>query len=645
MRNVFNFVGDGWWPELNETCEYVGFGGGGVTAAPPTVRIVRLSDGVTLGQFSGAGLSWIGRYTFTFIQSTGPVTAIRFSGEIAPNGTLTVQQTNDNPSLVAGNEFGAANGHWASYLDLFKRLTVDGRPFLYNVRGIALTGTLLLTVDVARNQFLVVNASTLQTVRRVPFPATANQWDISNGGIISYGYWGPSMAIDTAGGVHDISVVPWGKEGVAKIVHLPNGEIWVASNSFQESTQKPLVALRPWGESHKGGKCIPLWDVAASHISFGYRQETNEIIIATCDDHGVLQVNGVDRSTSLEIIPSDEEPVIPRFTRKLVYAPFYQTTDLYKETVDFPRNAEVVVDTGASRVKSGLIVSDPKFVTDPTTVLALYAASEESSVTTDAACVAVRAAWRRQFPTYTVPPVVAYLTPFFPDRPGWPPKEPDIYSPQVYFETTPSIVELTSIMAIWDKVLPKTKDWWPSVQAYDRSRLSPEQMNELRMLTPEVVRRLSTRAWVKGILWFSVHRQGGVAFYPSLLSVHRKVFAALPVGLPSIPPGRPVDVPPSGGDDMKITISDYTPDIPAGGEMFVDFVLDSDVEVTELEMDIVNDGQPALVIRSDDLRRLHHVGFELPARGDNLKLQFRSKDKSGATDATDPNKRPVNAPK
>lgn len=317
MPTLFSYEGDGWNPEVSPDCAYVGFGGGGIRPSepggiPPMVRVVRIADSHTFGPFEGANLKWLDAHTATFLRSTGPITAIRYILRIVGDAHFLEVRPEDKPDRMAANAFETGNGNFASYMSLYRRIIVNGIKEYNGVAGLAMAGNRMLTVNMATDlhpdEFIVMHPLTGGVERRLIKPIAANIFYISEGGLITYGYDGPSWAIDTAGGIHNIVVTPWGKESPARIVHLPNGEIWVWTMSWKEHTQQRLAIGRPWHESHIGGKCVILPGMGTQYLSVGFDSQADAFIVAACSNTGACRVESVSRTIALIPIGGESSP-------------------------------------------------------------------------------------------------------------------------------------------------------------------------------------------------------------------------------------------------------------------------------------------------------------------------------------------------
>lgn len=158
------------------------------------------------------------------------------------------QPTGELPWIVAGNKFVADKGHWASVLlpvdRSQRRLTYDGVVVKQGyVDDVEICGDYMVTIEGEPRKFVVYHQGAVQ--REHPLPPNANKYRVSDQGWITFGYYGPCGLITPEGRVHDITVTPWKQEGVAKIVHLPNGFPWAWSATVAPSSKVAQVVGRP----------------------------------------------------------------------------------------------------------------------------------------------------------------------------------------------------------------------------------------------------------------------------------------------------------------------------------------------------------------------------------------------------------------
>jgi hypothetical protein len=120
--------------------------------------------------------------------------------------------------------------------------------------------------------------------------------------------------ITDAGILSDISVAPWGQEGPARLVHLPNGATWAWSSTNNRVGQsivvgRPLVPLAN-GQWASAKACIILENFPATSLVVGWWAEQNSFVVAGSANLGhttPCQIHVVPASTVRTSIP-DPQP-------------------------------------------------------------------------------------------------------------------------------------------------------------------------------------------------------------------------------------------------------------------------------------------------------------------------------------------------
>jgi hypothetical protein len=284
---LLQLAGDWWWPKLSADGRYVA--GGGATANPK-VRLLDLGRAPRAQSDLGNGRSvhWLNENTLTWISEDGLMRDVRWICK--PGGVP--QRTADDPSLVAANDFAAANGHWASWLANGLRLVYDGKIIMIGVRGVAMNGNFMLTrTDSAFVLFLAG-----VEVRRFPLPPRANSWTLSPTGIIGYGYYWPAHVLffhDGANRDLDITVAAWGQEGVPVVVPGPAGSVWAWTHTVRPGDQRSLVLGRPVASGIAPGvtPCIVIEDFPANTLDVVFVD--GGFVLAGTNTDGTLYVHQI----------------------------------------------------------------------------------------------------------------------------------------------------------------------------------------------------------------------------------------------------------------------------------------------------------------------------------------------------------------
>jgi hypothetical protein len=556
--------------------------------------------------------------TVTMVRPVDDAHAIRFAG---PAGG-PMAATGDDPTLVAANQFDAdGGGHWASYYagpgGSLRRIVADGAVVdaaTGRSRGVAASAGQLCTIqDDAR--FAIYGIATRQLVRTATPRGTFNLYTLQDGWI-GHGAFADTHVISPDGVHWCANAYQDSQESVPRIVAGPAGERW-AITSIKHPDGTMGVLLRPVGAQ----ACIEIAGPRFAWLGAGYDNGLRRFTVAGYGDRGELTLLWIDADAERHVV----EPAIRMLPRPAFVGPFFKTTSRYPDRVpDYPMNVEVITEADAAwQAQVPFIIAPDAItgVTDPGRVRGIYVAAEEDggNGALDAACVAARETWRAVVPDVEVPPVVAYVTPGMRARPGWPPQEPDVYGPELYFDAPPSFNMLAALFAEWEATLPADRQWLLIGQAYDRVHYA-EWMTALAGVSPGYLEIVRACPWVAGILWFSVNRPGGVADYPVLLQAHRRIFRAVPGA-----PARLEKRHQQGGDVIKVRMGtrpgiDYADRGTVGEPAFVDFQIESDSPVTEIRIDRRRDSLPGLTLKPGaelpDLRDLRGVKVVMRKAGD-----------------------------
>jgi hypothetical protein len=570
---------------------------------PPRVRALR------------GGRSWhwldMSRRVITMIVPDGNSRSFRYEWHV--DDTPSTTPTSDDPSLVAANEFVADGvGSWASYYDVARRVVANGQIIVPTGAGGVKAAAGELSTVLFHTRIAVYDIRTGAKTREFVPHGTYNEHTLDDGWI-GHGYSGDAHVISREGARWQVNVYEGSKEGVPRVKTGPEGRKW-AFTSIDFANATSAILARPVGET----KSI-IVPGGFAHFTVSYDDTGRRFVFAGNGQTspGALTIMVVDADAERQ----DVGPLVAPLGRPAFFGGFYATTDRYPETIaDYPQTCEVIVEPDAvqrSRVK--VIVSREAIhgVHNSANVLGLYVAEEltATGASLDAEAELARAEWRRVFPDRPVPPTVGYLTRGMVDRPGWPPKKIDVYGPEMYDAYTREAI--TSLFEWWLERLPADRAWMLICQAYDRNIPDLEKMKTLASVSDAFLDPLrpQERGFVAGLLMFAVNRIGtrdgktigGVVVYPELLSVHRRMFAAIP----SAPASLPHASEEPGGDMIKVHVGDFTDKCQVGDVAYVDFRVESDSPVTEIRIDRRRDGLPGLVLKPGaelpDLRDLRGV--------------------------------------
>lgn len=313
---LLQLAGDWWWPKLSADGRYVAAGG---ATANPKVRLLDLGRAPRAQSDLGLGRSvhWLNENTLTWISEDGLMRDVRWLCK--PGGVP--QRTADDPSLVAANDFAAANGHWASWLANGLRLVYDGKIIMVGVRGVAMNGNFMLTRT--DSEFVLFMAGI--EVHRFPLPARANSWTLSERGIIGYGYYWPAHVLFFDGSNQNtdlnITAAAWGEEGVPVVVPGPEGSVWAWTHTVRPGDQRSLVLGRPVASGITPGitPCLVIEDFPANTLDVVF--DDGGWTLAGADTNGTLHVHRVypDEDSMTRVL--DEAIPVPTPTPTPVPAP------------------------------------------------------------------------------------------------------------------------------------------------------------------------------------------------------------------------------------------------------------------------------------------------------------------------------------
>lgn len=275
-----------WYPELSADGRYVAYGNWGESWVTDleTKQNYNFSSPINLpaGGRCIRG-QWIQPDTLSFVCEAPPGNSFyRYEVKV---GEWVAQKTGDDSSLVAGNEVVAADGHWASWLAAGFRLVQDNKVTATGAGGrIALSKNLLVHACTNANQAICVRKDGLSFKTYVP---KTPLFGLSiTDGYITYGGSGPVRGITPTGGDIDLTVAPWKKEYVGKVIMVGTTP-WVVTTSYPNSgSGSGYIFLRPWGKTD-------LKDTIAISTNGGYPSigyKNGVFTIATNTDTGRLTV-------------------------------------------------------------------------------------------------------------------------------------------------------------------------------------------------------------------------------------------------------------------------------------------------------------------------------------------------------------------
>jgi hypothetical protein len=285
---------DGWYPRVSPDACKVAFGN-------VDLGVLLLEGGRARWPIGpGRMLRWLTNEIVTWTKPLDDRKALRFSADLRMfDGG---RPTRDDPELVGANEFEANGlGQWAAWREADRRLVYDGRILeAGGTRGVKMGGRYLLTV-IEDRLFRLYHDGV--PVREYPLPPTANAWEVSPEGWISYGYWGEARAIDPLGVDRDLTVSPWRREGVPRIV-AARGEPWAWTASERPDTGAVLVIGRPVGSA----TVIRLEGFAAASLDVAYAPVEDAFLVVGAGTRGELAAWRVPRTAPRQAFPAWPEP-------------------------------------------------------------------------------------------------------------------------------------------------------------------------------------------------------------------------------------------------------------------------------------------------------------------------------------------------
>src|SRR5688572_5001717 len=180
---IFRFEGDGHKPRVSPKGNLVAWGN-------TFLRVVDVANPAAIWPVGeGRALRFLDNDHITWVKPTSNFTANLYHDDLRFFSGGIKDEIAD-PSLVAGNDFDASNGHWASVLVSQNRLTYDYTRRSSIASAVRMSGDYMLVVEEIKGSryFVVYHQGLLSKIR--PIPANANEFLISEQGWITYGYFG-----------------------------------------------------------------------------------------------------------------------------------------------------------------------------------------------------------------------------------------------------------------------------------------------------------------------------------------------------------------------------------------------------------------------------------------------------------------------
>lgn len=306
---VYTYPGDGHRPVVSPDGQKVGWG-------DENLSVVHVPNPAAIWNVGpGRDIRFITNDVITWTKVLTSTTAQRFEADLRAFGGGI--PTNDPVSLVAGNDFYAANSAWASVLVGPRRLHYQSPGFGFSksgVRKLRMCGRWMVTIeDVGGTEMFVVYENG-NLVRAHSLPGNANEHKVSEEGWITYGYYGKTWLLTPDGVTHDITITPHEQESVARLIHLPN-EVWAWTSTVMNEDD-PMVVGRPLvkvaGKYKSVAECVQLRDFPAEGVDVGWWAETSSFTVAGAANLGKstpLQVHVVPLTHTREKL-DDRSPIL-----------------------------------------------------------------------------------------------------------------------------------------------------------------------------------------------------------------------------------------------------------------------------------------------------------------------------------------------
>ena len=327
-------IADAWWPTLSPD-------GRDLVAGNTFIKAWHLPAITREDQPAhwAIGFGRNGRFlrpsVITYTSERSALTAERFEYDLRVGLPSPMA---DDFGLVAGNEFEAADGHWASWLDADQRVTYDGKLVAYGVRGVKVAGDLLLYKT--QSQLVVRNMRT-GTDARYPLPPKANNVTLTPDGYIGYGYYWDARVIAPQFETlvpyrdEDVTVTPWRQESAPVLCRAKRDGLsvmWAWTFTERPGDKRALVLGRPLHDANSSAILIEDF-IADAHLSVVYRQEDDRWIVAgNASAGGVMSVWQVPYDTPrIPVVDVGGAEPEPQPEEDVVNAPGITVTEYGKE--------------------------------------------------------------------------------------------------------------------------------------------------------------------------------------------------------------------------------------------------------------------------------------------------------------------------
>lgn len=273
ITKLFEFEGDGWWPRVSRDARKVCFGNG-------LSRVFDVETGKIWSAFPARQSRWITDDIVTCTVEIDTLHAKRFE-----RSESSISDKEDNPSLVAGNDFDADSGHWLSCIAA-GRLVIDGRVIEGHFRNAQMKWPWVVATRDDREIVWFLNGILEASA---PLPARANELRLQADGSVTTGYFWDVQELEPHEPVIDVTITPWHREKP----HVMCPEVaWAWT-----TTETPDGRLGVIGVAGLDGNAVIIDGWGCAWLDVQFNPNTNAFIVAGCDTNGKLRVYRVDRDT------------------------------------------------------------------------------------------------------------------------------------------------------------------------------------------------------------------------------------------------------------------------------------------------------------------------------------------------------------
>lgn len=242
--------------------------------------------------------SWESAQTFLFLKNVDGFNDELWSGTTFSTQVVVVQSKVPT-EIAAGNLFETSEGHWASWLQVYHRISVDGELSLVG-DGLSLAWPYVLYVDA---EILIRYNCIAHLADSWPLPSNANEFHVGPGGTLTWGTFG-----DVAWGDPENPTVLEHKGlkfGVPRFVTGPSASSWLFHSVYSPSLDTNFVVGRPVNSN----RCIVFpFGAVDPHVVFA----NGEFHVAGADPQGNAQwwsALPAEATDSLDELVGEEPPV------------------------------------------------------------------------------------------------------------------------------------------------------------------------------------------------------------------------------------------------------------------------------------------------------------------------------------------------